>query len=271
MSPDTKRERILIWGKTYPELSSKYIETVCTAGVTESGAPLRLYPIPYRYLSEQFDKYQWITANISKNPADPRPESYRVDCQSIECGQKIPPTSDEWGKRASYIFKDPSWHFQSVEDLQESQRCVYTSIGVVEPREIRKIEVLEREGAEVQSFDEKFNELARRRDAERAQLTLFEEAIPPEMKKLDFLQARIQIAWHCRNEKCNGHKMQILDWEVCELQRKNGNEKAIEKLREITDLSRYDLRFFLGNLFLYPQSFVIVGLWYPKKRDLLFR
>jgi hypothetical protein len=24
--------KILIWGKTYPELSKKYIETVCTAG-----------------------------------------------------------------------------------------------------------------------------------------------------------------------------------------------------------------------------------------------
>jgi hypothetical protein len=30
-------ERILIWGKTYPDLSSKYLETVCTAGVTELG------------------------------------------------------------------------------------------------------------------------------------------------------------------------------------------------------------------------------------------
>ena len=45
------REKILIWAKTYPELSSKYLETVCTAGMLPSGKPLRLYPIPYRYLA----------------------------------------------------------------------------------------------------------------------------------------------------------------------------------------------------------------------------
>jgi hypothetical protein len=63
------REKILIWAKTYPELSSKYLETVCTAGMLPSGKPLRLYPIPYRYLEgdkEQFSLYQWITADIQE-------------------------------------------------------------------------------------------------------------------------------------------------------------------------------------------------------------
>ena len=56
------REKILIWAKTYPELSSKYLETVCTAGMLPSGKPLRLYPIPYRYLAgekEQFTTFLW--------------------------------------------------------------------------------------------------------------------------------------------------------------------------------------------------------------------
>jgi hypothetical protein len=35
---------------TIPELSLKYTETVCTGGVLENGRPIRLYPIPYRYL-----------------------------------------------------------------------------------------------------------------------------------------------------------------------------------------------------------------------------
>ena len=42
--------RVLIWGKTYPELSKKYVETVCTGGVREDGSPIRLYPVPLRYL-----------------------------------------------------------------------------------------------------------------------------------------------------------------------------------------------------------------------------
>ena len=42
---------MLIIAKTYPELSAKYGETVCTAAVDETGNPLRLYPIPFRYLA----------------------------------------------------------------------------------------------------------------------------------------------------------------------------------------------------------------------------
>lgn len=64
--------RILIWGKTYPEMSSKYLETVCTGGVLEDGRPVRLYPIQYRYMDgdEKFSKYQWVTLKACQNPQD---------------------------------------------------------------------------------------------------------------------------------------------------------------------------------------------------------
>src|SRR5450755_141693 len=55
-----QKRKILIWGKTAPELSMKYYETVCTGGVLEDGTPVRLYPIPYRYMADddKFKKYQ---------------------------------------------------------------------------------------------------------------------------------------------------------------------------------------------------------------------
>jgi len=266
-----QRERILIWGKTYPELSTKYLETVCTAGVTEAGRPVRLFPIPFRYLSQGFEKYQWITATICKNPADSRPESFRIDCDSIEYGDKIPTTADEWGRRADFMFRDVGWQFPTVEKLFDAQKATGTSIGVVAPLTIKKIELLTRDKSDAKSFEDKFQELKKSLDAKRAQLTLFEQAIPPEMKKLDFIKARFQISWECNDPRCKSHKMQVLDWEVCELQRKHGDKLALEKLNELCDLSRYDLKFFLGNLFLYPHSFMIVGLWYPKRANLLFR
>lgn len=271
MKSSAQRERILIWGKTYPELSSKYLETVCTAGVTETGRPVRLFPIPYRYLSQGFEKYQWITATIYKNPADLRPESFRIDCESIEYGDRIPTTADEWGRRAGVMFRDCSWQFPNVESLYKSQKVNGTSIGVVAPRTIKKIEIVPRDESDAKSFEEKFQQLSKILEAKRAQLTLFEESIPAEMKRLDFIKARFQITWECNDSHCRGHKMQVLDWEVCELQRKHGDERALQKLRELSDLTRYDLKFFLGNLFLYPNSFMIVGLWYPKRADLLFR
>lgn len=44
------RERVLITVKTYPTLSRKYGETVCTAGVREDGSWVRIYPVPFRRL-----------------------------------------------------------------------------------------------------------------------------------------------------------------------------------------------------------------------------
>src|SRR5579864_637444 len=141
MKPGYTEEKILIWGKTYPELSKKYIETVCTAGVMESGKPVRLYPITYRYLNDgQFTLYQWITAGIQKNQQDTRPESYKIDCDSIRVGEIVPATHDEWGKRSEFMFRDKGWQFDSAEELYESQKTDRTSIGVVTPREITKIE-----------------------------------------------------------------------------------------------------------------------------------
>jgi hypothetical protein len=214
------KEKILIWAKTYPELSKRYLETVCTAGMLESGKPLRLYPIPYRYLSgdgEQFRLYQWITAGITKNADDPRPESYKIDCDSIESGDVVPSTKDEWGKRSGWMFRDPSWQFESVEDLFRSQEEHGTSIGVVAPREIKKIEIVERSEEEAKNFDQKFSEVKKIHDARRAQIDMFEQAIPPEMKQLEFVKCRVQVTWLCKNPECNSHRMQVLDWGLCVL------------------------------------------------------
>lgn len=41
-------ERILILAKTYPSPSAQYVETSCVAGISESGAMRRLFPVPFR-------------------------------------------------------------------------------------------------------------------------------------------------------------------------------------------------------------------------------
>ena len=57
-----ERQRILITVKTYPTLSRKYGETVCTAGLREDGTWVRLYPVPFRRLdqADRYSKYDWI-------------------------------------------------------------------------------------------------------------------------------------------------------------------------------------------------------------------
>ena len=60
--------------------------------------------------------------------------------------------------------------------------------------------------------------------------------------------------------------MQVLDWGLCELQRRDGDDKAFSRMKELCNLDKYDLKFFLGNLFMHPASFLIVGMWYPTRR-----
>ncbi|MBL8817012.1 MAG: hypothetical protein JNL58_13370 [Planctomyces sp.] len=62
----TETIRVLILVKTYPLPSRGYQELVCTAGITEAGEWVRLYPIDYRYrpADQQFDKYQWIEVEL---------------------------------------------------------------------------------------------------------------------------------------------------------------------------------------------------------------
>src|ERR1700741_491086 len=126
-------QRVLIWGKTYPELSSKYYETVCTGGTLEDGRFIRLYPIPFRYLSDDkiFSKYQWLRMRIKKATDDPRPESYKVDPASITQEEQIPPDNRGWRLRTVEIFKDPRYQFGSVEELLKENKARKLSLGFV--------------------------------------------------------------------------------------------------------------------------------------------
>lgn len=113
MKNEWVEERILIWGKPYPEISSKYYETVCTGGVLADGKFIRLYPIPFRYLSDTkiFTKYQWVRAKIKKSKEDPRPESFKVDPESIKAEDNIGPDKFGWNNRANSVFKNGYYQF----------------------------------------------------------------------------------------------------------------------------------------------------------------
>jgi hypothetical protein len=262
----------LIIAKTYPELSSKYGETVCTAAVDEEGNPLRLYPIPFRYLQgpQRFRRYQWVSLSLTKSSQDPRPESYNVDASSIELGSILPSTSDEWGKRAEWVLKSQRWQYSSMNAVLRAQRDDRYSLAFMRPFLITGVGARKRTAEEAESFDQKLKGLKERNIDARRQLELFEKTMPPTMKHLQFVGERICVDWRCADEDCAGHSMQVLDWEICELARKEGLDAAREKVQTLLDLERYRSAFFLGNFHMYPASFAIIGLWYPLRNEGLF-
>ena len=104
MTQETKQ--VLITVKAYPNPSRKYGETVCVAGVDISTHKwIRLYPIPYRDLDNEkkFAKYSLIEVKVRKAMDDTRPESYKVDADSIKILYQLD-SKNNWGKRKPLIL-----------------------------------------------------------------------------------------------------------------------------------------------------------------------
>lgn len=266
---DWERRRILIWGKTRPELSKSYKEVVCTGGVFEDTRRLvRLYPIPLRYMDDEkiFKKYQWIEASVTRSAQDPRPESYKIRPEGIEVLDQVRSRAGDWGARAPWVLHSENI-FQSVEALQQRQKEDHTSLGLIKPVSISDF-MAERLGdREKAGILERWTECVRQTDLP------FDPDSTREVEPLKAPDFRFKIRFRCDDELCRQeHVFSVLDWEVDALYftlRKRGDtpdesaRKVVDKLRDSCAPDK-DLYFFLGNISTHPQVFTIVGLWRPK-------
>ena len=102
--------KVLIWGKTYPELSKRHTETVCTGAVLEDGTPIRLYPVPLRYLEgdKQFSLYDVVDVPAQRNRSDPRPESYRIVSDHLERLSHLHTDHGTWRTRSRWNCSRPA-------------------------------------------------------------------------------------------------------------------------------------------------------------------
>ena len=256
--------RVLIWGKTYPELSSRYVETVCTGALREDGTPVRLYPVPLRYLAtgKQYALYDWIEVPAQKSTSDPRPESLKVVSEKIDCVGHIGTENGTWRSRQQIVFRNPSWHFASMAALKAAEAATKRSMGLVTPGDIVDVRLARKPDGAARKYSARMTEIQSQRDVFR-----------PEYKELEYLPFDVKLTWHCLGP-CAGcarkpHDMKVLDWGLLELGRRQGWEKARDKLSEISNLDTHDFRLFMGNFRLHPKNFGVIGLWYPKKRPQL--
>lgn len=109
--------KVLISVKTYPTLSTKYNELVCTAGFLENGDWVRIYPLPFRGLEnkQKYKKWQWIELDLEPKTADRRPESYKV--KNLDSLRIIKPlgTEQNWFERKKIIHQ--SIIYEDLTDL----------------------------------------------------------------------------------------------------------------------------------------------------------
>ncbi len=253
-----ERRKILIATKTYPSISQKYRETVCTAGVLldEREHPLqwiRIYPIRFRQLDfdKRFPRWSIINAKIERSDKDYREESYRIDDDSIEIVRKIN-TNQNWEERKRLILP---LQFQSIQNIQDLGK----SLGIIKPKQIVRYYCNKTE-----------RDWNPKQQAILDQTDLFEPSV--NLEKIPY-----QFGYKFIDDADKKHNYSISDWEISELYRKsrdssNGNtleereEEGKCKVRDKLErdfLSTKDLYFIVGNLKNHPKAFMIIGIFYP--------
>lgn len=264
------KTKVLVAVKTYPAISSKYEELVCTAGFTENGTWIRIYPIQFRKKSynEQYKKYDWIEIDLVKNNGDFRPESYRPYSHDSEI--KILnhiETTNNWAERKRFVLRKI---YNNLTELiaEAHNKNICTSLAVFKPTQILNftIEEVERE------WDKK--KLAKL-EAERKQGNLFEQPENPfeVVQKLPY-----KFSYIFEDNQGKQSKLMIEDWEIGQLYwnclaRHGGSEiKAVEDVKKkyFDDFAKTkDLHLFLGTSQLHhyvsQNPFMIIGTFHPKK------
>ena len=152
------KEKVLVTVMTYPALSNKHFETVCTAGFREDGSWIRIFPIPYRLLlgrdeSKRYHKWQWIEVDLEQNLVhDKRRESYHIrDINSLKLLLPLDKKRPNWDLRLNWIFKNKKI-YKSMSELLEDTKRDNTSLAVLKPLQITDV-VYKKE--DMSKFEEK--------------------------------------------------------------------------------------------------------------------
>lgn len=254
--------KVLITVKTYPTISSKYDELVCTAGFREDGTWVRIYPVPFRKraYTEQYKKYDWIELDLVKNKSDFRPESFRPVTLETEINVvgHIDPARN-WEERKKLCLGKIYYNLSEL-IAEAKDKNIGTSLAVFKPTDILDFyaESVEREWSSKQK-------------AVLAQQNLFEINFEV-VKKLPY-----KFKFRFKDNQGRISNMMIEDWETGrlfwrQLAKYEGTEqKAIEDVQKkyFDDFAKTkDLHFYLGTTQRHhntaPNPFIIIGTFHPK-------
>lgn len=262
--------KVFITVKTYPTLSKKYDELVCTAGILDDGSWVRIYPLPFRKLDydNRYKKYQWMEVPLIKNESDPRPESYKItDIDQVKLIGEPIDTKQGWAERKNIVFGENNV-YTDLADLIEKANNNELSIAIFKATEILDLVIEKSEREWSKESLELLKEKAK-------QLSLFQTK--EELEKEFLIVDKLPYKFSYRFRDCNGKEstLMIEDWEIgmlywnC-LKQTEGNESEALKLvrrKYIDEFSNKDLFLFLGTTRQFhgwaKNPFVIIGVFYP--------
>ena len=201
------KERILVTVKTYPTLSTRYGETVCTAGVRPDGSWVRIYPVPFRRLeeTEQYRKFDWLDLDLIPNPSAPRPETFRpTDGSDFEPVAHMD-TKDAWRDRRRLLL-ETSRVYTNLATLIADAKENMVSLAVFKPTRVIDLRVEE---------DER-EWKPERVEAMRKATNQFDLFSDDRWRETFKVVRKMPWKWSYRFEDDSGKQstLQILDWEI---------------------------------------------------------
>jgi hypothetical protein len=255
-----QKKEVLVTVKTYPNPSTKYRETVCVAGIDmKTRQWIRLYPIPFRDLNayQQFKKYSLISINTEKAADDKRPESYKVDSDSISILERINTEKGSWNKRKEILLPTKSESFCSI--LDERIKAD-TSLGMFKPTDVKFV-VTKAKPKDILERKECYNKLD----------LFYSPTEPIEPIPFDF-----RYTFSCADAPdCPGHDLRIIDWEIYQSYRSwrwkyKSETELLEKIEQkwLDGMcsAKKDTYFFVGNTKRFRDTFMVLGVFYPPQK-----
>jgi hypothetical protein len=248
------RKKVLVTVRTYPTPAWKGVEVSCTAGITDDLQWIRLFPIPYRFLSydKRFRKYQWIELEAKKS-SDHRPESFEVNIDSIRILSDPLPTDCSWKARKEILLPLKAPSLCSLKALRDANGA--PTLGLFRPKRIRGFEIKDSE-----------TEWTPEQKARLQQTSFFDTKPREELEKIPYV---FSYTFDCDEPGCSGHTLSCTDWEMGESYRKwtktygSRWERSFKDKYETEMILAKDTHFFVGTLHEYPGTWIIVGLFYP--------
>lgn len=227
--------------KAAPQVGQRHGETVCCAGLDLYGHWLRLYPVSFRLLEDRqkFSRWDRIKFKWRRPNDDPRPESRRVDQNSIEIASELKPA-----ERERFLAK-------SIVTSLQRERDAGRSLALLKPEILEFV-------AEKKS-DADLREETKRFDALRAQGDLFSKQVTPYSPCPYHFKYRYRTEDGDRFGTCQ-------DWEIeatyFNWSNRYGETKALEDLRRVfgEEYPKKGMLLAMGTHSLYPDTWLINGV-----------
>ncbi|WP_418606857.1 hypothetical protein [Georgenia sp. SUBG003] len=251
----------LVTVKAYPSISRKSGESVCVAGVrldTPRPEWVRFFPVGFRALPKhrQFEKYQVVQLLAHRGSTDRRQESFKPNLDSMVLGPVVDSQSGTWRRRWE-VLGDLAGETTTcaLHRAAKSAGQAAPSLGLIKPS--------------VQDLIIEDNPAYIPGGSTQIDVDLF----GTEREVLEATPFIARYKYFCAEPGCRGHEQQIVDWESGQLARRNlashspDEAKKLHREKFLDEMcgANKDTYFFVGNQHQHPRSFLVLGVFWPKR------